>query len=495
MLLSSSLIKTWLTKGDEAFCIAFFESKLNEFLLINFLFSVTAFALFSFFSYFLDDILPYQWEAANYHVKFIIFSLFKPFLFFNSNLEIPHICFMLLCFGFKYLECLLASKVDGDEYSRNVVSTRRFFKMFVFHIILIGSSIYVCLKLYIYVSQKLYLYFMISFIMDSAYSYMLNLINYIMLFLGIENIGNNNYIKIKFYSTIVIEVMNALTSILYIYILEPIIFLMFLSKIPIIACNLFKAYNNFRKWKNLFTVLNNNLEDAKAEDLLNENSCIICRSSMHVGNAKKLPCSHCYHLSCLQQWIIEHSKCPLCQYDISQLMKNEEQEPNLLQKYINNFVDMFNIQEEEFEQQQQNQIPDNIPNIEVNGDKVIYRFKRGILISPKFDDDIKEMKVVSISTMGQRVMPIVGAFYDSNDQNRKVIIGQKLLNFKFNKEMNITFFALLIDNIVEIECNIIHRNIGINLQNLSTDELIEKIQELQENILLLRNRFKEIIDN
>lgn len=43
--------------------------------------------------------------------------------------------------------------------------------------------------------------------------------------------------------------------------------------------------------------------DATAEELRQgDNVCIICREEMVGGGAKKLPCNHIFHASCLRSW-------------------------------------------------------------------------------------------------------------------------------------------------------------------------------------------------
>jgi hypothetical protein len=38
--------------------------------------------------------------------------------------------------------------------------------------------------------------------------------------------------------------------------------------------------------------------------------CAICRDSM--DTAKKLPCGHMFHLTCLRSWLEHHGSCPTC---------------------------------------------------------------------------------------------------------------------------------------------------------------------------------------
>uniref|UniRef100_A0AAV2MGY4 RING-type E3 ubiquitin transferase n=1 Tax=Knipowitschia caucasica TaxID=637954 RepID=A0AAV2MGY4_KNICA len=56
--------------------------------------------------------------------------------------------------------------------------------------------------------------------------------------------------------------------------------------------------------------------DATPEDLqASDNVCIICREEM-VTSAKKLPCNHIFHSSCLRSWFQRQQTCPTCRMDI-----------------------------------------------------------------------------------------------------------------------------------------------------------------------------------
>ncbi|KAM4721916.1 E3 ubiquitin-protein ligase synoviolin [Rhinophrynus dorsalis] len=56
--------------------------------------------------------------------------------------------------------------------------------------------------------------------------------------------------------------------------------------------------------------------DATAEELqAMDNVCIICREEMMTG-AKRLPCNHIFHTSCLRSWFQRQQTCPTCRMDV-----------------------------------------------------------------------------------------------------------------------------------------------------------------------------------
>lgn len=75
----------------------------------------------------------------------------------------------------------------------------------------------------------------------------------------------------------------------------------------------------FKKHRNYRWVLNHmekNYPLATAEDLAeNSDNCAICWEKMET--ARKLPCSHLFHNSCLQSWLEQDTSCPTCRLALS----------------------------------------------------------------------------------------------------------------------------------------------------------------------------------
>lgn len=75
----------------------------------------------------------------------------------------------------------------------------------------------------------------------------------------------------------------------------------------------------FKKHRNYIWVLNHmekNYPLATAEDLQhNSDNCAICWEKM--DTARKLPCAHLFHNSCLQSWLEQDTSCPTCRLALS----------------------------------------------------------------------------------------------------------------------------------------------------------------------------------
>ena len=108
----------------------------------------------------------------------------------------------------------------------------------------------------------------------------------------------------------------------------------------------------FSLLKNLFLIgtiylnidlLNEKLPDATADDLIEEPNCLICRDQMLPGKCKKLPCGHCYHVECLEKWLRHSRECPMCHYDLSNLIdQDNENEKTQQQKEAEIMVNVRN---------------------------------------------------------------------------------------------------------------------------------------------------------
>ncbi|MGH0185105.1 UNVERIFIED_CONTAM: hypothetical protein FKN15_016802 [Acipenser sinensis] len=68
--------------------------------------------------------------------------------------------------------------------------------------------------------------------------------------------------------------------------------------------------------------------DATPEELqATDNVCIICREEMLMG-AKRLPCNHIFHSSCLRSWFQRQQTCPTCRMDVLRAaLPNQTQAP------------------------------------------------------------------------------------------------------------------------------------------------------------------------
>ncbi|KAH0786684.1 40S ribosomal protein S30 [Histomonas meleagridis] len=72
----------------------------------------------------------------------------------------------------------------------------------------------------------------------------------------------------------------------------------------------------------------NSQSHANSADIEHDNTCIICRLEMTENDSKKLPCGHCLHTDCLERWTMQQMKCPICRYDLDEMLKEAERKKN-----------------------------------------------------------------------------------------------------------------------------------------------------------------------
>ncbi|KAJ1889655.1 hypothetical protein LPJ66_007917, partial [Kickxella alabastrina] len=83
-----------------------------------------------------------------------------------------------------------------------------------------------------------------------------------------------------------------------------------------IASKLYRKSRKLAAFRNAVTSMKCQFPDATKEDIVRFNDrCSICREVLMT--AKKLPCEHLFHRSCLRSWLVRHLSCPTCRITLS----------------------------------------------------------------------------------------------------------------------------------------------------------------------------------
>ncbi|KAJ2000746.1 hypothetical protein H4R26_004468 [Coemansia thaxteri] len=78
-----------------------------------------------------------------------------------------------------------------------------------------------------------------------------------------------------------------------------------------IASKLFRKTRKLLAFRNAVESMKCRFPDATKEDIIRFNDrCSICREVLI--SAKRLPCDHLFHRSCLRSWLVRHLSCPTC---------------------------------------------------------------------------------------------------------------------------------------------------------------------------------------
>ncbi|KAJ1725597.1 hypothetical protein LPJ53_000267 [Coemansia erecta] len=83
-----------------------------------------------------------------------------------------------------------------------------------------------------------------------------------------------------------------------------------------IASKLYRKTRKLAAFQNAISNMKCRFPDATKEDIVRFNDrCSICREVLMT--AKKLPCDHMFHRSCLRSWLVRHLSCPTCRITLS----------------------------------------------------------------------------------------------------------------------------------------------------------------------------------
>ena len=75
-----------------------------------------------------------------------------------------------------------------------------------------------------------------------------------------------------------------------------------------------EAYFRYRR---ITANMNTRFPNPTEEELdATDRTCIICREEMVPDGAKKLPCTHIFHITCLRMWLQRQQTCPTCRSNI-----------------------------------------------------------------------------------------------------------------------------------------------------------------------------------
>ena len=336
----------------EAFSMIFNEKKCR-FFFVNFCISLLCFLIKIILNLLLGHTNLSNWRQTFSQINrgFLYdIVLCLPSLLFNSDkVYLGLLITPLLVSILSYLNITIVDSLAISQHAGNLNIHR---KIMVFQLLLFFFSLYVFCKYLIYFSHsnELYICMLCTISADSTMNTLLQLMKHVIFLTDLKTLGaSERSIRYNFLVQLIIEVIQ-----IFIYILMSLYGMAvglqsyFYNSLKIaFLINSFEFHIfNYKNWNKLMPALNSKLPNATQEDLSNENICVICRLEMTPGEAKKLPCGHCYHLSCLQQWITQKMKCPLCQYNLNGLIEEEE---NLFQRFFGNLV--FG---EEFERLQRN---------------------------------------------------------------------------------------------------------------------------------------------
>jgi hypothetical protein len=89
-----------------------------------------------------------------------------------------------------------------------------------------------------------------------------------------------------------------------------------------IGGQLYECINAIRvlvPWIRMWSAVSRNLRPPRGAELADD--CIICRAELSGEASRVLPCGHCCHVNCILRWARTRMECPLCQADLTQILR------------------------------------------------------------------------------------------------------------------------------------------------------------------------------
>ena len=93
-----------------------------------------------------------------------------------------------------------------------------------------------------------------------------------------------------------------------------------------------KHVNRFMQYLSVTSAINSTYSYPTADELKENETCIICHDNMTPTSSKKLDCGHIFHVGCIKKWMQKSFTCPVCRKPLLNkgYEEHEEQEPTYL---------------------------------------------------------------------------------------------------------------------------------------------------------------------
>ena len=334
-------------------CVSLFENDTYCLVFTNFLAAVSIFTIITVFNKVAGPLSNTELNRAKDEMYGLVFNVLISLCVTKGDVEGARLIFVIFAFLNRCVIFILRQKIVGMSLSPKLPTAFQHHNLIAMQLTLFFISFYFfmkCVGNVLREKDSLAVAVGLQFFkgaMDCA----LDTIRHVVFIFDRSNFGNSQK---SFYTMMYTEYFIAIANLAsdflafgcYIFVCHITLPIQLIH--PIIETfkklmNVMKKHNN---WKRIMNALKTKLPDATAQDLQIEDTCIICRNQMDTTTGKKLPCGHCLHLECLERWVAEHDKCPMCQADLTHLIDdvNEEVHADANQQggdFLHNIVNQF----------------------------------------------------------------------------------------------------------------------------------------------------------
>jgi E3 ubiquitin-protein ligase synoviolin len=322
----SIVVKLWMTTHRFFdVCIALQEEPAPRLFGVVFL----AVVIFGFLRlcvrWFCNDLNSTEHSRVVSELQKIIFDMAIHILFSNLT-DNQNLLMALLPLACRYIVLCLRERVTALPLSVEPPSLKLHHHLFFGQVVVLYACVYEMLWLSRRVERDYYVLLLVQLvhaITDEVH----DLIRHIIFVTDRDNNGNSSAAyRIVFLAELIASIISLLTDGCFL------VFTLWLQRLPLQVLR--PAYDTWKKlkvlsgryitWRRMLKFIETALPAATEEDLKRDDTCMVCRLPMQVGDVRRLPCGHCLHAECLERWIGQQTKCPTCQADLKDYLEEAE---------------------------------------------------------------------------------------------------------------------------------------------------------------------------
>ncbi|OHS96731.1 hypothetical protein TRFO_37082 [Tritrichomonas foetus] len=255
-------------------------------------------------------------------------SLFFNMIFLSTELEKRHIGYVMIAIFLPYILFFVDNKINLFYVTAETPKLEVHKRVMKGQIILLFSTFYLLVRFLSYYHQNgsQILILLSRQISLSLPAIIKNIIQHIVFIVDRRNFGNSkSSCKINLTTETLTEISRLMVNIIFFgHFVVRCSFGLHAFMIFNIIANLWKLITKVMSLIQYYKLLNDLrvvLPAPSHEDLTKDSTCIICRGTMSESDSKKLPCGHCFHLDCIERWISQQQKCPICKTDLPSYIK------------------------------------------------------------------------------------------------------------------------------------------------------------------------------
>lgn len=308
-------------------CQILISDKLYLIFTVNFFIASSIFIVTSFLNHYIGEFKPSEIQQIIEKLYSFLGSLLFILLTIRSHIGMKEFAIIPIPILLRYSEMCLNQRITLFSISATPPTSKQHQNIAACQVIVLFAFFYVLLLLTkkFQESKNDFILMLITQLVHGFCHVLQDIVAHVVFLIDRHNNGNSqSSFRINLTAQIFFQI------IIFIFDINFFIFMSFSSSYSLyclknlidVAMMMFEKIKKYIKFQRLQKMLKYKLQDATADDLIEDSDCIICRNEMEPGKAKKLPCGHCFHIDCLERWVGQQIKCPICQCDLTKIIDN-----------------------------------------------------------------------------------------------------------------------------------------------------------------------------